>query len=344
MTGTVSDPIEPADVTFGDIQEILDLYDTDSSWDRTLNHFDRLYGGMANTSYKVSAMGKEPRELYVMTFLDGHTDESAKRLTELLFALEGNAGVCPPPVTTASGKAVVEWYDHNIMLRPYVHGTSREATAVELETLGATIAGIHLAPVNAEIIDKDLQRRIHDRWIVNSIATDPTAGAHLDAFRRTNDPTTWDTWTDLPHGVVHGDLLPQNIIWSENTAEITPTIIDWDTACRDALILDLAIAVVGHCRTTSQYARHPLSQERFAALVGGYQSVRPLELAENACLAQTIDFAAAMIAASRISMRVTKDAKRNLPSYREMLAICDTGYDTGSFVDDAYPDIWAIKD
>lgn len=82
---------------------------------------------------------------------------------------------------------------------------------------------------------------------------------------------------NLPRGVIHGDLFPDNVLYTDDHVS---GVIDFYFAAVDILALDLAIGLNAWCfapdgRFLTDHAR---------AMVRGYDSVRPLHSAERAAL------------------------------------------------------------
>src|SRR5690606_14534682 len=74
---------------------------------------------------------------------------------------------------------------------------------------------------------------------------------------------------DLPTGVIHADLFPDNVFFLQNTLS---GLIDFYFACNDMLAYDLAICLNAWCFEKDI----SFNLTKGAALLGGYQSVRPL--------------------------------------------------------------------
>jgi homoserine kinase type II len=82
---------------------------------------------------------------------------------------------------------------------------------------------------------------------------------------------------DLPHGVIHADLFPDNVLFVENRLS---GLIDFYFACNDALSYDLAVMLNAWCFDESG----AFGVARSRALFAGYQEVRKLEPAERAAM------------------------------------------------------------
>lgn len=83
--------------------------------------------------------------------------------------------------------------------------------------------------------------------------------------------------TDLPEGVIHADYFPDNVFFA---AGAFAGAIDFYFACNDALAYDIAIALNAWCFE----ADGSFNVTAARALVGGYETRRPLSDAERAAL------------------------------------------------------------
>ena len=85
---------------------------------------------------------------------------------------------------------------------------------------------------------------------------------------------------DLPRGTIHADLFPDNAFFLGDTFS---GAIDFYFACTDALAYDLAICLNAWAFEDGG-ASLDYNFSKGAALIAGYESVRPLEAAERAAL------------------------------------------------------------
>ena len=74
---------------------------------------------------------------------------------------------------------------------------------------------------------------------------------------------------DLPQGVIHADLFPDNVFFEKGAVS---GLIDFYFACHDVLAYDLAIMLNAWCFEAD--VNFNITKAR--ALLAGYQSVRPM--------------------------------------------------------------------
>jgi homoserine kinase type II len=82
---------------------------------------------------------------------------------------------------------------------------------------------------------------------------------------------------DLPSGVIHADLFPDNVFFLGNQLS---GLIDFYFACNDALAYDVAICLNAWCFEPD----HSFNVTKGRALLQGYRRLRPLEVVEQAAL------------------------------------------------------------
>ncbi len=82
---------------------------------------------------------------------------------------------------------------------------------------------------------------------------------------------------NLPSGVIHADLFPDNVFFRGDELS---GLIDFYFACNDLLAYDIAVCLNAWCFDTDV----SYNRGKGAALLAGYQSVRPLTAAERDAL------------------------------------------------------------
>ena len=92
----------------------------------------------------------------------------------------------------------------------------------------------------------------------------------------------------LPHGVIHGDLFRDNILWDDHGTHHTPQMIDFYFACDEYLLFDVAVAVNDWCLDFSAYPGANLNEANTRALLQAYASIRAFTPAERAAWPQML--------------------------------------------------------
>ena len=168
-------------------------------------------------------------------------------------------------------------------------------TPEQARAVGAELAHLHLAA--ADFPGNRANGMGVAEWQRLAEACGPEGLSAIDpalaAIVATDLPRLVAAWpTDLPTGVIHADLFPDNVLM---LGDVVTGLIDFYFACNDILAYDLAVTHVAWCFADDNSFRADVSQ----ALIAGYESVRPLSTAERAALPLLAQGAAMRFAMSR---------------------------------------------
>jgi homoserine kinase type II len=185
------------------------------------------------------------------------------------------------PVRTRAGDLTQTLRGKSAALCTFLPGISaRRPPAVQAEAAGDALARLHLA-----LRDFALTRANDlgpadwaDLWALHAAAgeaLEPGSGqavegdlAHLCAV-----------WPGgLPRGFIHADLFPDNVLF---LGDAVSGLIDFYFGCTDLLAYDLAVMINAWCFEPNG---REFDRVKGRALIRGYESVRPLELAEREAL------------------------------------------------------------
>jgi homoserine kinase type II len=229
--------------------------------------------GSVNTNYLLET----PRGKHLLRIDEVKGELDVKRELDLLIFLRKHNFPCPQPVADRKGRwyreiggkcySVYRWADGNV-------ATVQRLTPARLEIVGRHLADLHT-------VGKSYKKGIDNRFSYERISD-------LYAEVRDRLPTyfrkivrTLDDEVDylqhylenkLPKGVIHGDLFPDNLIFK---GDKLIAMLDFEAACRGKFVFDLATAVNALCFDGEAY-----DLRRFESLIMGYESLRPLSLAE----------------------------------------------------------------
>jgi len=182
---------------------------------------------------------------------------------------------CPVPIRRRDGGFLGELAGRPAAIVSYLEGIwPRRPTAEHCRAVGRALATMHLAGRdfaltrrNALTVDgwRPLWERARDR--AEEVEPGLTAETEGElAFLEADWPS------DLPRGVIHADLFPDNVLFLGKE----PGLIDFYFACNDFLAYDVAVCLNAWCfeRDTS------FNLTKGAQLLRGYCEVRPLDPAE----------------------------------------------------------------
>lgn len=198
----------------------------------------------------------------------------------LMEHLAGHGINCPQPVRDRSGKALGRLADRPAVIVTFLDGLSvKRPEASHCAMVGEALARLHLAGA-----DFSLKRG-------NALAVDDWPGLFAPARARADEVRHGLAATiaeeldfvrahwprDLPQGVIHADLFPDNVFF---LGKELSGLIDFYFACNDALAYDLVICLNAWCFEPDC----SFNVTKAMAMVSGYQRQRPLTQAEKAAL------------------------------------------------------------
>ena len=96
-------------------------------------------------------------------------------------------------------------------------------------------------------------------------------------------------------GLIHGDLFRDNVLWAPGPEVRVGALLDFEQASGGSMAYDLAVCLNDWCWTGAPRL------ELCAALLDGYQRVRPLSAGDRAALPVEVRAAAARFTITRIT-------------------------------------------
>lgn len=187
---------------------------------------------------------------------------------------------CPLPVKKRDGKALGELAGRPAAIVTFLDGVStRKPQAQHCFETGRALAELHLDAEGFALSRPNALSLDHWPALFQSCGdgADKVApglareiASELDALQR-----QWPC--DLPQGVIHADLFPDNVFF---IGEKLSGLIDFYFACNDALAYDLAICLNAWCFE----ADASFNATKGRALLQGYESRRKLNMEERLAL------------------------------------------------------------
>ncbi len=239
--------------------------------------FKGIAEGVENSNYLVVTETGP----YILTLYEKRVDpRDLPFFIGLMEHLAGRGLTCPQPVRNRAGEALGTLAGKPAAIVTFLKGMwIRRPRVDHCAAVGTALAELHLAgegfaltrrnalsvPGWRPLFERSAERG--DSVLAGLVAS---IGAELDFLE-----ARWPT--DLPAGVIHADLFPDNVFFLSNRLS---GLIDFYFACNDFLAYDVAICLNAWCFE----ADGALNVTKARALLGGYQKVRPLSAAERAAL------------------------------------------------------------
>jgi homoserine kinase type II len=239
--------------------------------------FEGITQGVENTNYRVDTDSGR----YALTLYEKRVDTAdLPFFLGLMEHLAARGLNCPLPVRDKNGVVLGELAGRPAVFATWLKGAwPRTQTPAQCGALGTALAELHLDGEGFPIMRRNALgmagwRPLFERFAADADTIAPGLHdtiarelAHLEAH--------WPR--QLPEGVIHADLFPDNAFFM---GDKLTGIFDFYFACNDAYAYDLAVCL----NAWAFDDHHRLSLEKSRQLVASYHRKRPLTPAEKAAL------------------------------------------------------------
>ena len=247
-----------------------------------------IEAGVENSNFFVDSESGR----YVLTIYERRVDPvDLPFFLGLMEHLAGRGIPCPLPIHASDGRLCRELAGKPAALATFLHGACvDEITAEHCRSLGACLGRLHREGADFPLRRENALSVQGWRTLLDRCEAGPERGSHDILTELEQDfATIVAAWPgDLPNGVIHADLFPDNIFFRGR--EVTG-LIDFYFACNDLLAYDLAVCMVAWCFDGD----HVYIRNRATALVEGYVDERALQPTEiealpNLCRGASLRF------------------------------------------------------
>ncbi|GFZ99621.1 homoserine kinase [Elstera cyanobacteriorum] len=257
--------------------------------DEELRAFVAEYGIGEVTSYMGIAEGVENSNFliyttegrYILTLYEKRVNpDDLPFFIGLMDHLAAQGLSCPIPLTTQDGQRLRTLRDRPAAMVSFLPGVwPRRIAPVHTAELGEALAKLHLAGADfpmqrVNALSVDGWEKLVAATAARADSVRPGLSAALAeefAFLKAHWPQ------DLPRGVIHADLFPDNVFF---IGDKVSGLIDFYFACTDALVYDVSICLNAWCFE----ADGSFNMTKAMGFLRRYQAVRPLSAAEIAAL------------------------------------------------------------
>lgn len=214
---------------------------------------------------------------YILTIYEKRVrEEDLPFFIGLMEHLAARSLPCPTPIRARDGKALRRLMDKPAAIVTFLKGIwPKRPEAAHCGELGEAMARLHLAGADFPIHRANDLSVAGWRGLAEACAAgadDVAPGLAVEIRDELADLAAhWPA--DLPSGVIHADLFPDNVFFLKDRLS---GLIDFYFACNDAFAYDLAICLNAWCFERER----EFNITKARRLLAGYQQVRPLSPAE----------------------------------------------------------------
>lgn len=312
-----------------EVRSILSLYHLDD-----LEDFGGHAGPALHTTYWVKAGGRR----YDLRITERKTLDDMVYEKDLLLHLKRAGLPVPVLVRNVARGTFTPWARRGRYVSLFEHMPGRELGVFEIRarhtrTIGRLLGDIHRSTASfrrrrptpwsmATLLDKlgRLERALGRRRLAQRF--EPVIRLLGSELERQSDRLLQSV---LPMGAIHGGLTVPRARYRRDGLV---GIVDFESACRDRLVLDLAFALSAWCWEPSPRQRGgPAGRFKVTktrAMIDGYQRSRILSSAEREALPDELRFVAARGALARLVehelAKSSRDSAKNYQDFRHFTA------------------------
>jgi homoserine kinase type II len=260
------------DVTDEEINEFLAGYDLG-----TLLSYKGIAEGVENSNFLLHTS----KGYFILTLYEKRV--AAADLPFFLNLMEHLAArglTCPQPVRSRSGEALGRLAKRPAAIVTFLDGVwIRRPSAAHCGAVGTALAELHLAGADFGMtrrngLSVEGWRPLYE---VAAMRADTVASGLRETIATELTKLERDWPRDLPQGVIHADLFPDNVFF---IGDRLSGLIDFYFACTDALAYDVAVCLNAWCFEPD--LSYNMTKGR--ALLYGYMRKRPLSALETVAL------------------------------------------------------------
>ncbi|OUS06176.1 hypothetical protein A9Q90_06015 [Gammaproteobacteria bacterium 54_18_T64] len=267
-----------------------------------------------------------PSSRLVLTLLEAGNRQQAEFSTALAQQLQRAGLPVPELFTDAGGRALHRLSGKPTLICRRIDGAHPlQVTAAHCRAIGDFLGAMHVAGDSFSLSHNNLQGLPWAKVTLDTLIDTLPGAAQLSVGDRAlleaqiaRYRSLCEGGADLPVGPIHADLFRDNTLF---VAGELKAVIDFNSACSDYLLLDVAIAV----NDWASDKCGELDPVLVVALLDAYQRQRPLTLGERQNWQDVLCFAAALFWMSRLITRhlgasdLTRREAKDPGEYRQKL-------------------------
>jgi homoserine kinase type II len=267
-----------------ELADFLNLYSIGK-----LVSFSGITAGVTNTNYWLETDSGH----YVLTLFEHLDSFGLNYVLGLQHHLADKGVKCTAPIVDNNG-ALFSILNHRpaAIVNRISGSVYQNPTIDQCHQIGSELARFHLAGLSYE---NEIPNNRGLNWL-KSITKDLSSVLETAELSLINlvikDIESFDL-ANLPLGSIHGDLFHDNVLFDDNCLS---GIIDFDYACHDYLIYDIAVTLNDWCINSEG----ELLSDKMSAFLSAYNAIRVMQACEHSGLPIMLQAAALRFWLSRL--------------------------------------------
>lgn len=249
--------------------------------------------GVENTNYRLTTSAGH----FVLTIFEKRTSEAdLPFFVSVMARLAAQNFPAPRPIALRDGTYLARIHGKPALIVTLLDGAwPRSPTIAHCAAIGEALARMHIALQGfSGERSNALSLRGWETLLIPRLDEAESLRPGLAEQIRKDMMAVRMAWrTDLPRGVIHADLFPDNALFVEHAVT---GVIDFYFACTDALAYDLAVCLNAWCFDGGRY-----DIERGRTMIAAYAGVRSLSKLERDLLPHLARGAALRFFATRLA-------------------------------------------
>ena len=300
----------------GELAEIAHAFDLGA-----IHRVEPIAAGTINSNFAVDTA----RGAWFVRVNEGKAEADVAWEAQLIAALADGGVATPPPLRARDGlpyaplRGGTKWVSVFSWCAGHHLGPG-EVTPVLAERFGAELARLHQVGLALPAAWRRDSIYDHDHLVARyaqfAASTDPVLGHAIDAIGDglAAAAAASSVRARATHGLIHGDLFRDNVLWG---GDRVVAILDFEQASGGSLAYDIAVCLHDWCWDDA------VRLDAAAALLAGYQRVRPLTQADRDALLIEVPAAAVRFTITRITDVYLARVDNPDKDFRAFLARCD---------------------
>ena len=233
----------------------------------SLISFNGIEDGIENTNYRLETTTGQ----YILTLFESLNVQELPFFFDLLQHYQQAGISCPTLQYSHQGQSLRALNSKPMAIFNCIQGKSLLTPTIEqCAEIGAELGKIHRAGADFSLHRKNPKGRDWIHQTVTQLHPQLSSDEKALIERYFKNESLLKA---LPKGIIHGDLFKDNALFFNGKLS---GVLDFYLACKDDLLLDLAITVNDWC-----YHQGQLDHQKMQALLVGYQQHRPLNTIEK---------------------------------------------------------------